>query len=78
VPEPSVPLQSLIQQFLLGRTEGLAAPQVAAFVSGWSSALELVRRADLLLPAVTPEFCSTLKRLLDELELAQEVVLADP
>ena len=36
----------MVQQLLLGRTEGLPAPQLAAFLSGWTSLLDLLKRPD--------------------------------
>lgn len=77
MPESNLPLQSLVRQYLLGRTEGLGASQVAAFVSGWTSALELVRRTDVMLPAASEEVRAALASLVAELERAQEVALAD-
>lgn len=76
--ESTTPLPILVRQFLLGRTEGLAAPQVAAFISGWTSALELLRRTDLLLPGASQEMRAAMALLLDELDRAQDVALADP
>jgi hypothetical protein len=61
----------------MGRTEGLAAPQVAAFISGWTSALELVRRTDLTLPQASLEIRAAVEDLVDELERAQTVALAE-
>ena len=61
----------LVRQLLLDRTEGLSAAQVAAFVSGWTSALELVRRSDLLMPTADPAVTKAMAALLDAIEAAQ-------
>jgi hypothetical protein len=48
--EPTVtsdPLVLLVRALLLAGTEGLGAAQVAAYVSGWTAALDLVERTDL-------------------------------
>ena len=71
-------LDQLVAQFLLGRVDGLGAPQVAAFVSGWSSALELVRRTDLTIPLASQEVKRAVDRLVEEIERARETALADP
>ena len=67
----------VVQQLLLGRTEGLAPPQLAAFVSGWTSLLDLLRRPELCLPAAPPEVHAALVELVDAIERAQETVLGD-
>jgi hypothetical protein len=71
-------LDNLVAQFLLGRVDGLGAPQVAAFVSGWSSALELVRRTDLTIPSASQEVKRAVDRLVEAIERARETALADP
>jgi hypothetical protein len=71
-------LDQLVAQFLLGRVDGLGAPQVAAFVSGWSSALELVRRTDLTIPLASQEVKRAVDRLVEAIERARETALADP
>jgi hypothetical protein len=71
-------LDLLVAQFLLGRVDGLGAPQVAAFVSGWSSALELVRRTDLTIPSASQEVKRAVARLVEAIERARETALADP
>jgi len=43
-------LELLVRELLMARTEGLPAPALAAFVSGWTSVLELLRRTDLTMP----------------------------
>jgi hypothetical protein len=67
-----------VEQFLTGRVEGLRAPQVAAFVSGWTSALELVRRTDLTIPAESDAVKAAVARLVEAIESAQRTALADP
>lgn len=67
----------LVRQYLLGRTEGMSAPQLAAFLDGWSSAIDLFKRADLCLPDGSEELREALRRLVAEIETAQELALAD-
>jgi hypothetical protein len=70
-------LDQLVAQFLLGRVDGLGAPQVAAFVSGWSSALELVRRTDLTIPLASQEVKGAVVHLVEAIERARQTALDD-
>lgn len=67
----------VVQQLLLGRTEGLSAPQLAAFVAGWTSLLDLLRRPELCLPAASTEVHEALTELVTAIERAQATVLDD-
>lgn len=67
----------LVQQLLLGRTDGLSAPQLAAFVSGWTSLLDLLRRPELCLPDAEPEVHDALRSLAQQIERAQAEILSD-
>lgn len=71
----SLPLHIVVQQLLLGRTEGLPAPQLAAFLSGWTSLLDLLKRPELCLPGATAEVHAALLALVEQIEGAQETVL---
>ncbi len=71
------PLPMLVGQLLIAGSEGLAAPQLAAFVAGWSAALELVERTDLLVPGANPEFHAAMADLVRRIRDAQRSVLAD-
>lgn len=73
-----MPLTHLVEQLLIGRVDGLEAAQVAAFVSGWTSALELVRRTDLTLPGAPVELTEAIAKLVSAIEAAQRAALADP
>ncbi len=68
----------MVHELLIGRLDHLDAPGVAAFVSGWSSALELVRRTDLTLPGASKELEEAIAELVSAIEAAQRAVLADP
>jgi Arc/MetJ family transcription regulator len=67
----------LVRQLLLGRLEGLGASEVAAFVLGWSSALDLVERSELSLPEARAEVHEAVRELVERLRVAQEAVLED-
>lgn len=73
----SLPLHIVVQQLLLGRTEGLPAPQLAAFLSGWTSLLDLLKRPELCLPDAAPEVHAALVTLVEQIEGAQQTVLGD-
>lgn len=59
----------------MARTEGLSAPALAAFVSGWTSVLELLRRSDLTMPGEDPSVVAAFDRVIDRVEQAQRDVL---
>lgn len=67
----------LIRQLLLGRTEGLSAPQLAAFLSGWTSVLELLKRPELCVPEASLEVHEALRALALQVERAQAEILGD-
>ena len=68
-------LELLVRELLLARTEGLSAPALAAFVSGWTSVLELLRRTDLTLAGEDPSVVSAVDRVIDRVEQAQREIL---
>lgn len=71
----SLPLHIVVQQLLLGRTDGLTAPQLAAFLSGWTSLLDLLKRPELCLPDASSEVQAALAELVEQIEDAQLTVL---
>lgn len=72
-----MPLQNVIGQLLLGRTEGLSAAGVAAFLLGWSTALEVLARPELLLPELDPQVHTALAEVVKRLERAQKAALEE-
>jgi hypothetical protein len=70
-------LSLLVRELLLARTEGLEPAQLAAFVSGWTSVLELLARTDLTLSDAEPGVRDAVARVVDRIEHAQRDVLAD-
>jgi hypothetical protein len=68
-------LSRLVAELLMARTEGLPAPALAAFVSGWTSVLELLRRTDLTMAGEDPTVVSAVARVIDRVEAAQSRVL---
>lgn len=72
----ALPLRSLIHQLLLGRCEELDARGVAAFVSGWCTALDVVRRIDVTWPEAPAEVQVALEHLLDRIDEARLHALA--
>ena len=78
--EPTVtpaPLVLLVAALLLAGTEGLGAPQVAAFVSGWTAALDLVERTDLTAMDGDPDLRSAVAGLVRRIRDAQRSALSD-
>ncbi|MEM6990082.1 MAG: hypothetical protein AAF721_06280 [Myxococcota bacterium] len=76
-PFPSTPLRQLVQQLLLGHLEDLDARGTAAFVRGWSSALELVARTELTAPDATPQVQAAVANAVARIETARRQVLDD-
>ncbi len=55
----------------------MAASEVAAYLSGWSNALELVRRTDLTMPTASSELHRAMAAAVRAIEAATASVLAD-
>ena len=70
-------LETLVHALLIERTEGLGAAQLAAYIDGWSSLLDLVRRSQLLLPHATPEDHARIAELVERIRAATATALDD-
>ncbi len=70
-------LELLVRELLLERTKDLDAAATAAFVDGWTSLLDLLRRLDLILPGAPPELSEGLADLIRRIRAVQERALAD-
>lgn len=75
---PNINLVQLVTQYLEARTDGLPAASVAAFVSGWSSALDVVRRSQVSVPNASADVHGTIQQLVDAIEQAQRAALEEP
>lgn len=71
------PLDVLVRELLLVRTDDLSGPQLAAFVDGWSSLLGLLGRTDLVLPEAPAEVADAVARVVERVRAAQARVLGD-
>lgn len=71
------PLDDIIRELLIERTEGLEAPGVAAFIDGWGSLLRLLERSALLLPGAPEELLEAFSTAIGRIRAAQERVLED-
>ena len=74
---PSAPLRRLVHQLLLGRVSELDPEATLAFVRGWSSAFELMRRTDLTIPEAPPDVKSAVEEIVNAIEAARLRVLGD-
>jgi hypothetical protein len=70
-------LRRLVREHLLERSEGLPPASLAAFVAGWGSALQLLRRGHAELPWVSPQEQRWIGELLDAIEEASQAELDD-
>lgn len=70
-------LRRLVREHLLERSEGLPPASLAAFIAGWGSALQLLRRSHAELPWVSPQEQRSIGELLDAVEDASQAELDD-
>jgi hypothetical protein len=70
-------LELLVRELLLERTGKLERATLAAFIDGWSSALDLLERVDLLLPGAPSELRGALIELVQRIRDVQQQALAD-
>lgn len=59
------PLRRLVHEHLIERSEGMPAASLAAFIAGWGSAIDLLRRGNANLPWVGPQQQQWIQQLLD-------------
>jgi hypothetical protein len=73
------PLVLLVRQLLLAGSDGLSAPQLAAYIAGWTAALELVERSDITLGSAVddPATHEAVARLVRRIREAQRAALSD-
>lgn len=57
--------------------EELPGPQIAAYLSGWNNALELLRRTDLTMPTASAEMHRAVAAVVAALDAAARSVLDD-
>lgn len=78
IPKPPMPaLRRLVREHLLERSEGMSPAALAAFISGWGSALDLLRRSHATLPWVSAQQHRWIGDLIDAVEEASRAELDD-
>lgn len=78
--EPTVtvdPLVMLVQQLLLAATDDLPPAAMAAYVAGWTAALELVERTDLTMPRAEAAVHVAIAEAIARIRFAQRLALDD-
>ena len=75
--QPSDPLDEIVRELLLERTDGLDGPRLAAFIDGWGSLLHLLDRPGLLIPGAPPEVVEALALTVRRIRDAQSRALDD-
>lgn len=76
-PIPSTQLRRLVHQMLLVRSDDLDAVSTAAFIRGWSSAMEVVQRTDLTVPSASEAVRTTIDQIVETIDAARRRVLDD-
>lgn len=71
------PLEILVRELLLHRTEGLDTPRLAAYLDGWQSLLELLQRTELLLPGERPETKEAIAAVVERIRASTAIALDD-
>lgn len=75
--QPLDPLDEIIRELLLERTDGLSAPGLAAFIDGWGSLLRVLDRTPLLLPGAPADLVETFEHVVSRIRAAQNRALED-
>jgi hypothetical protein len=70
-------LRRLVREHLLERSDGMPPASLAAFIAGWGSALQLLRRGHAELPWVSAHEQQWIGDLLDAVEQASQAELED-
>ncbi len=70
-------LRRLVREHLLERSEGMPPASLAAFIAGWGSALQLLRRSHVELPWVSTREQQWIGDLIDTVEEASRAELED-
>jgi hypothetical protein len=70
-------LRRLVREHLLERSDGLPPASLAAFIAGWGSVIQLLRRSHAELPWVSPQEHRWIGELLDAVEEASQAELDD-
>ncbi|MEX1363964.1 MAG: hypothetical protein AB1Z98_12615 [Nannocystaceae bacterium] len=77
VDSSSPALRRLVREHLLVRSEGMSPASLAAFIAGFGSALDLLRRSQAELPWVSPERYRSVVELIDAVQDAARDELDD-
>ena len=70
-------LEILVRELLLERTRDMDPPQLAAYIDGWSSLLDLVRRTRLTLPRADDDIHAAVAEMVERIRAAQSAALED-
>jgi hypothetical protein len=76
-PDSFDPLDDIVRELLLERTDGLDAPRLAAFIDGWGSLMRLLDRTNLLLPGAPDPLVEGLEAVVRRIRESQARVLDD-
>lgn len=71
-------LEILTRALLLERSERCGDRELIAFLDGWSAALELMQKSDLLLPGAPAEIREAISACVERVRQAQYDALEEP
>ena len=71
------PLDTIIHELLLGRTQGLDGPRLAAFIDGWGSMLSLLDHPEALMPGAPEALLEAVNGIVERIRAVQARVLED-
>lgn len=71
------PLDEIVRELLLERTNELDGPRLAAFIDGWGSLLRLLDHTALVLPGAPAELREAFEAAIRRVRESQERVLED-
>jgi hypothetical protein len=70
-------IHELVHALLLERTKRFAKREAVAFIDGWCSALDLMRRTELFLPGAPPELREAIAQIVEQVRSAHHEVVAE-
>lgn len=74
----SAALVALLKELLLERSEHYSRSELVAYLDGWSAALELLEKSQLVMPGAPASACEFLSASVEKVRSAQYQALQEP